>query len=69
MNILPSNHKDFQDSAYWTKFFQSKDIQFGFEWYASYENLESYLKKSIKNINSPVLVVGCGNSLLSEKMY
>lgn len=31
--------------------------------------MDYYLKQSIKDKESNVLVVGCGNSLLSEKMH
>ncbi len=68
MDLLPKNHKQFQEEGYWNKFFQDKQTKQGFEWYASYEELEYYLKQSIKDKEQRILVVGCGNSALSEKM-
>lgn len=41
----------------------------GFEWYASFEDLEHYLKMTLKDKEQNILVLGCGNSLLSEKMH
>lgn len=69
MDLLPKNHKQFQEESYWSTFFQDKQTRQGFEWYASYEELEYYLKQSIKDKEQRLLVVGCGNSLLSEKMH
>ena len=68
MDLLPKNHKQFQEEGYWSKFFQDKQTKQGFEWYATFEEIDYYLKQSIKDKESKVLVVGCGNSLLSEKL-
>jgi Methyltransferase domain len=69
MDLLPKNHKQFQEEGYWARFFQDKQTKQGFEWYASYEELEYYLKHAIKDKEQKILVVGCGNSMLSEKMH
>lgn len=69
MDLLPKDHKEFQKQEYWTKFFSDKKTQQGFEWYASYEELEYYLKHTLKDKEQRVMVTGCGNSLLSEKMH
>lgn len=49
MDLLPKEHKQFQDEAYWTKFFNDKKTSQGFEWYATYEELEYYLKLTLKD--------------------
>jgi ubiquinone/menaquinone biosynthesis C-methylase UbiE len=71
MDLLPKNHKQFQDQSYWTKFFADGQTKQGFEWYATYEELEYYLKQTIKGNKEQmkVLTLGCGNSLLSEKLW
>jgi len=69
MDLLPKDHKQFQEQDYWAKFFSDNKTQQGFEWYASYEEIEYYLKQAIKDKEQKILVVGCGNSLLSEKMH
>ncbi len=69
MDLLPKDHKQFQQEDYWNRFFQDKQTKQGFEWYATYEELEYYLKQAIKDKEQRILVVGCGNSLLSEKMH
>lgn len=70
MDLLPKDHKQFQEEGYWNNFFQDKKTKQGFEWYASYAEIEYYLKLSVKdNKEARVLVTGCGNSLLSEQMH
>lgn len=69
MELLPREHKQFQDESYWAKFFADKKTQQGFEWYASFEELEHNLKMTLKDKDQRILVVGCGNSQLSEKMH
>lgn len=69
MDLLPKDHKKFQDQEFWAKFFQDKKTEQGFEWYATYEDLEYLLKMTLKDKEQRLLVLGCGNSLLSEKMH
>lgn len=68
MDLLPKNHKQFQEEEFWSTFFQNKKGKQGFEWYATYEELENCLKTTIKNRQAQILVVGTGNSMLAEKM-
>ena len=44
-------------------------MKHGFEWYATYNEIEYLLKATIKNPEATILVPGCGNSHLSEKMH
>ena len=69
MDLLPKDHKQFQEEGYWNKFFQDKKTKQGFEWYATFAELDYYLKQTIKDKESQVLVLGCGNSLLSEQLH
>lgn len=69
MDLLPKDHKQFQQEQYWNNFFQNSQTKQGFEWYATYEELEYYLKSTLKSAEQRLLVVGCGNSLLSEKIH
>lgn len=66
MDLLPKDHSQFKEESYWRKVYEHQDSDNGFEWYASYSELEFYLKHAFKNPEARVLVVGCGNSLLSE---
>ncbi|XP_004626861.1 methyltransferase-like protein 13 [Octodon degus] len=67
MNLLPKSSKEFGSVDYWEKFFQQRGKQ-AFEWYGTYLDLCGVLHKYIKP-KEKVLVVGCGNSELSEQLY
>ena len=66
MSLLPRFHTQFQVKDYWDKFFQNRSSPF--EWYGEYLDLCHVLHKYIKQQNK-ILVIGCGNSKLSEDLY
>lgn len=66
MDLLPRSHKQFQLKDYWNTFFTKRKESF--EWYGEYQDLCHVLHKYLKPQNQ-LLVVGCGNSKLSESLY
>ena len=66
MSLLPRTHSEFQAKEYWDSFFSKRSK--AFEWYGEYTDLCHVLHKYLKP-TSRVLVVGCGNSKLSEDLY
>ncbi|MBW02722.1 Methyltransferase-like protein 13, partial [Eschrichtius robustus] len=67
MDLLPKSPKEFGSIDYWEKFFQQRGKK-AFEWYGTYLELCGLLHKYIKP-REKVLVIGCGNSELSEQLY
>uniref|UniRef100_A0A3P8UXK9 eEF1A lysine and N-terminal methyltransferase n=1 Tax=Cynoglossus semilaevis TaxID=244447 RepID=A0A3P8UXK9_CYNSE len=67
MNLLPRTAEEFSSAEYWEKFFKKRGEK-AFEWYGDYNKLCGVLHKYIK-MQDQVLVVGCGNSELSEQLY
>ncbi|KAM9327258.1 eEF1A lysine and N-terminal methyltransferase [Gastrophryne carolinensis] len=67
MNLLPKSSHEFSSSEYWEQFFRRRGER-AFEWYGGYLELCGLLHKYIKP-RDKVLVVGCGNSELSERLY
>ena len=69
LNLIPgsSGGEDFRSKLYWDKFFKTRGSK-AFEWYGEYETLCGVLHKYIKRTDN-VLMIGCGNSTLSERMY
>ena len=66
MSLLPRSHTQFQTKEYWDSFFQKRSSPF--EWYGEYLDLCHVLHKYLKPQNK-VLIIGCGNSKLSEDLY
>lgn len=69
LNLIPGNTSgaNFRTKQYWDKFFKTRGSK-AFEWYGEYETLCGLLHKYIK-LTDAVLMIGCGNSTLSERMY
>ncbi|XP_028817963.1 eEF1A lysine and N-terminal methyltransferase isoform X1 [Denticeps clupeoides] len=67
MSLLPRTAAEFSSAGYWEHFFRQRGGK-AFEWYGDYHSLCGVLHKYIKT-RDQVLVVGCGNSELSEQLY
>ncbi|XP_041791775.1 eEF1A lysine and N-terminal methyltransferase isoform X1 [Chelmon rostratus] len=67
MSLLPRTSEEFSSAEYWERFFKKRGDK-AFEWYGDYNKLCGVLHKYIK-VQHKVLVVGCGNSELSEQLY
>ncbi|XP_051511192.1 eEF1A lysine and N-terminal methyltransferase isoform X1 [Myxocyprinus asiaticus] len=67
MSLLPRTAEEFSSAEYWERFFRKRGEK-AFEWYGDYNSLCGVLHKYIKP-REKVLVVGCGNSELSEQLY
>ncbi|XP_028301270.1 eEF1A lysine and N-terminal methyltransferase isoform X2 [Gouania willdenowi] len=67
MSLLPRTAEEFSSAEYWDRFFKKRGEK-AFEWYGDYNKLCGVLHKYIR-VQDKVLVVGCGNSELSEQLY
>ncbi|TKS74918.1 Methyltransferase-like protein 13 [Collichthys lucidus] len=67
MSLLPRTAEEFSSAEYWERFFKKRGEK-SFEWYGDYNKLCGVLHKYIR-AQHKVLVVGCGNSELSEQLY
>ncbi|XP_076873354.1 eEF1A lysine and N-terminal methyltransferase [Brachyhypopomus gauderio] len=67
MSLLPRTAEEFSSADYWDRFFRKRGEK-SFEWYGDYNSLCGVLHKYIKP-RDKVLVVGCGNSELSQQLY
>mmetsp|Transcript_16773 Transcript_16773/g.36490 ORF Transcript_16773/g.36490 Transcript_16773/m.36490 type:complete len:398 (-) Transcript_16773:4-1197(-) len=70
MKLLPETHSEFSSRSYWDDFFvktKERDEE-SFEWYGAWGDLKGIV--DAQNVTKArTLVVGCGNSKLSEDMY
>uniref|UniRef100_A0A8D2P5B7 eEF1A lysine and N-terminal methyltransferase n=1 Tax=Zosterops lateralis melanops TaxID=1220523 RepID=A0A8D2P5B7_ZOSLA len=67
MELLPRSPAEFGSARYWDRFFRQRG-QRPFEWYGAFPELCPVLHKYVRP-RDKVLVVGCGNSELSEQLY
>lgn len=67
MNLLPKEAGEFGTTDYWNNFFKKRGRK-AFEWYGEYPELCGILHKYINDKNR-VLIIGCGNSKLSQDLY
>ncbi|XP_077986921.1 eEF1A lysine and N-terminal methyltransferase-like [Glandiceps talaboti] len=67
MDLTPKSHTELSSVEYYEKFFKKRGAK-AFEWYGEYPELSRLLHKYIKSTDR-VLVIGCGNSRLSEDLY
>jgi len=67
LDVIPENNKDYSTREYWEARYK-KDPK-PFDWFKDYVDLKVVLSKHINNTAGQVLMVGCGNSQLSEQMY
>jgi len=68
MDFLPKHESDLATKDYWKSFFEYEAFKEGFEWYADFKDLMPYLQQYITSKDQKILVPGCGNSDLSEKI-
>uniref|UniRef100_A0A2R5LBB5 EEF1A lysine methyltransferase 4 n=1 Tax=Ornithodoros turicata TaxID=34597 RepID=A0A2R5LBB5_9ACAR len=62
---LPDRNSGYADITYWNTRYRLEDT---YDWLLSYESYSHLLKQHVKK-SDRILMLGCGNSLLSELMY
>ncbi|KAL8178099.1 UNVERIFIED_CONTAM: Methyltransferase-like protein 13 [Gekko kuhli] len=67
LRLLPRRAQDFGSAGYWERFFRERGER-AFEWYGEWEELREPLERYLRPRDS-ILVVGCGNSEMSEQLY
>lgn len=66
-----SSNPSYGDKDYWDKRYEiaSNSTNQIYDWYKDYDSgLKDYINRRVSKSDS-ILVIGCGNSLLSEEMY
>jgi len=62
---LPDKNSSYKLKEYWDERYSKEE---SFEWCKSYENIKELIHKHVKT-NDKILILGCGNSSLSEDLY
>ncbi|KAF9446210.1 S-adenosyl-L-methionine-dependent methyltransferase [Macrolepiota fuliginosa MF-IS2] len=67
-DILPAKNEEYGSREYWDQRYSREDDA-DFDWFKSYTDLAEYLHELVPNKSSRILMLGCGNSKLSEDMW
>ena len=62
--LVPRDISEFRKKSYWDKFFTEREKSF--EWYGDWSEIRDVVPRYCED---EILISGCGNSALSEKMY
>ncbi|KAJ3863799.1 S-adenosyl-L-methionine-dependent methyltransferase [Lentinula novae-zelandiae] len=69
MDILPESNDQYGTKQYWNQRYAQEDDDASFDWFKSYSEIADILRSLIPDKRSRILMLGCGNSKLSEDMY
>ncbi|PKC14635.1 S-adenosyl-L-methionine-dependent methyltransferase [Rhizophagus irregularis] len=69
LKILPDDVTEYRTKEYWEKRYSKEPPEISFDWFKSYKELKPLFDVHLPNKNVSILVLGCGNSALSEDMY
>ncbi|KAJ3872636.1 S-adenosyl-L-methionine-dependent methyltransferase [Lentinula edodes] len=69
MDILPKSNDQYGTKQYWNQRYAQEDDDASFDWFKSYSEIADILQSLIPEKHSRILMLGCGNSKLSEDMY
>lgn len=66
-SLLPINQSEFHTKSYWEDFFRKRGTN-SFDWYGKFDDFSFLLFEQVKT-HETFLVIGCGNSEFSSKLY
>ncbi|KAG9103691.1 hypothetical protein FRC06_008808 [Ceratobasidium sp. 370] len=69
MDVIPKHNKTYESKQYWDQRYGSEEGQEPFDWFKSYADIRDILGAYIPTRSVRILMLGCGNSTLSEDMY
>ncbi|KAF8817463.1 S-adenosyl-L-methionine-dependent methyltransferase [Phlegmacium glaucopus] len=69
MSGLPSKNQDYGTKEYWNQRYLEEGHNESFDWFKSYADLAELLHLLVPSKSSRILMLGCGNSTLSEDMW
>ncbi|TFK74971.1 S-adenosyl-L-methionine-dependent methyltransferase [Pluteus cervinus] len=69
MDLLPGKNEQYSTKEYWDERYTQENAEADFDWFKSYADLAPYIHDLIPNKSARILMLGCGNSKLSEEMW
>lgn len=68
LRVLPRKNEEYATKEYWDERYQ-QESEGSFDWFKSYADVADILRELVPDKSSRILMLGCGNSKLSEQMY
>ncbi|KAH8075844.1 S-adenosyl-L-methionine-dependent methyltransferase [Cristinia sonorae] len=68
-DILPEKNEGYGTREYWDQRYSQESEDESFDWFKTYADIAPILRELIPNKEAKILMLGCGNSKLSEDMY
>ncbi|KAI0333851.1 S-adenosyl-L-methionine-dependent methyltransferase [Cubamyces sp. BRFM 1775] len=68
-DILPKKNEEYGTKEYWDQRYAQESEDSSFDWFKSYNDIAEIIRELIPDKSSRVLMLGCGNSTLSQDMY
>ncbi|KZT67367.1 S-adenosyl-L-methionine-dependent methyltransferase [Daedalea quercina L-15889] len=68
-DVLPQRNEEYGTREYWDQRYTQESDDTSFDWFKSYADVADILRELIPDKGARILMLGCGNSKLSEEMY
>ncbi|KDQ18894.1 hypothetical protein BOTBODRAFT_63062 [Botryobasidium botryosum FD-172 SS1] len=69
MELVAEKNESYGIKEYWDERYRKEAVDASFDWFKSYNQIASLIAKRIPDKSSRILMLGCGNSTLSEEMW
>jgi len=67
--MLPETNEQYGTREFWDRRYSNEPEDASFDWFKSYEDVAHIMRDLIPDKSSRLLMLGCGNSKLSEEMW
>ncbi|THH18050.1 hypothetical protein EW146_g2868 [Bondarzewia mesenterica] len=68
-DVLPQKNEEYGTKEYWDQRYTQESDGASFDWFKKYDEVAPFIREAIPDKNARILMLGCGNSTLSEDMY
>ncbi|CAL1714250.1 unnamed protein product [Somion occarium] len=68
-NVLPAKNEQYGTKEYWDERYSQESEEDSFDWFKTYADIADIIRELVPDKNARILMLGCGNSTLSEEMY
>ncbi|KAI0258932.1 S-adenosyl-L-methionine-dependent methyltransferase [Gloeopeniophorella convolvens] len=68
-HVLPVKNEEYGTQEYWDQRYTQEEDDATFDWFKKYADVAPLIRAALPDKNARILMLGCGNSTLSEDMY